>query len=133
MYGRHLLIDFYGCTFQNLDDRPLIERTLLTAAEKANATILNHFFHQFSPQGVSGAVIIAESHISIHTWPEKGYAALDLFTCGDTMSPETAIEVLKDVFQPSHTQIRDYERGRIEHADMEIRPEINSSRDMRDR
>lgn len=111
MYGRHLLIDFYDCTGRLLNDPKLVEETLLKSAEVAKATILEHCFHQFAPQGVSGVVVIAESHISIHTWPEEGYAAIDIFTCGQAMRPEAAIALMKAVFEPAHVDIKDLQRG----------------------
>ncbi|MCD6443029.1 MAG: adenosylmethionine decarboxylase, partial [Thermotogae bacterium] len=81
--GRHLLAEFYDCDPNILRDLETIREYLKEAAEVANATIVNWTFHQFSPQGVSGVVVIAESHLAIHTWPEYRYAAVDLFTCGE--------------------------------------------------
>lgn len=94
--GRHILAEFWGCNPDRLDDCAHIEQTMLDAARRAEATIITHSFHQFAPQGVSGAVIIAESHLSIHTWPELGYAAVDLFTCGKELAGEAALTTLRD-------------------------------------
>ena len=80
--GIHLLADLYGCPQNRLSDPGWLDGKLVAAADEAGATVVNSSFHHFSPQGVSGVVIIAESHITIHTWPEIGYAALDVFTCG---------------------------------------------------
>jgi S-adenosylmethionine decarboxylase proenzyme len=80
--GRHLLIELHDCDHAALAASAAVERAMLAAATRARATVLGHHFHQFAPHGVSGVVIIAESHISIHTWPEHAYAAVDIFTCG---------------------------------------------------
>ena len=82
--GRHILIEFYNCNEEILASPELIEKHMNKAAKIANATIVNSVFHHFNPYGVSGAVIISESHLAIHTWPEYGYAAVDVFTCGDS-------------------------------------------------
>lgn len=106
--GVHLLIDLWGA--QNLNSPQEIEKVLRNCAIKAGATILHSHIHHFSPQGVSGVVVLAESHISIHTWPERNYAALDVFMCGDC-NPYEAIAVLKDYFKPSNIQITENKRG----------------------
>lgn len=80
--ARHLIAELYGCPFQSLDDLEGIRRAMLEAAEVVGATVLKDAFHPFEPDGVSGVVVIAESHLSIHTWPHRGYAAVDIFTCG---------------------------------------------------
>jgi S-adenosylmethionine decarboxylase len=92
--GQHLLVEYLGCDQTILDDRPRIESLMKKAARAANATIVNAVFHTYSPQGVSGVVVIEESHLSIHTWPEHGYAAVDFFTCGKCF-PDIAYEVLR--------------------------------------
>jgi len=81
--GHHLLIELHGCDLECLDSVPEVERILTEAADLAGATIVNSAFHHFSPYGVTGVLVIAESHIAAHTWPEYGYAAIDCFTCGD--------------------------------------------------
>ena len=107
--GTHLLIDLNDAT--NLDDIGHIERALKDAALAGGATILNVDLHHFEPNGgVSGVVVLAESHISIHTWPERDYAALDVFMCGDA-EPHNAIPVLKQAFEPSSVQVGDHKRG----------------------
>lgn len=85
--GRHVLAELYDCSEEVLNDPGLIEKIMVKAAVEAGADVRQVAFHKFSPQGVSGVVIISESHLAIHTWPELNYAALDVFTCGDTVNP----------------------------------------------
>lgn len=92
-FGRHLLVEYRGCLADRLDNQDFVESLMRRAAEAAGATIVQSAFHRFSPQGVSGVVVIQESHLSIHTWPESGYAAVDFYTCGDCL-PDAAHEVL---------------------------------------
>jgi S-adenosylmethionine decarboxylase len=92
--GRHLLVELHDCDKEALNDLGFLRNVMLDAAIGCGAVVLGDSFHHFSPQGVSGVVIIAESHLSIHTWPEYGYAAVDVFTCGTTVQPEKAAEVL---------------------------------------
>ncbi len=120
--GTHLLLDMVGCSFQLLDDIDQVRSLLLKAATEARATVLGHSFHKFSPQGVSGVVVIAESHISIHTWPEQGYAALDIFTCGDHAMPYRAVEFLIDAFAPKYHQLRENIRGIPPVRESELNP-----------
>ena len=94
--GKHVIAEFSGC--RNLNDKAFIQRALEDAARACGATVVNSMFHTFSPQGVTGVVLLAESHISIHTWPEMGYAAVDVFTCG-SLWPEKAVDYLKEAFQ----------------------------------
>jgi S-adenosylmethionine decarboxylase len=109
--GKHLIIDLWEC--QQLDNLSFIEQTLRDATEIASATLLHIHLHHFTPNGgVSGIAVLAESHISIHTWPEHGYAALDIFMCGNT-HPEKAVELLKHRFQPQRTDINTHLRGVI--------------------
>jgi S-adenosylmethionine decarboxylase len=109
--GMHLLIDLWGAT--NLADPELIDRSLREAAEVAGATLLHSHFHHFSPNGgVSGVVVLAESHISIHTWPERDFAAVDIFMCG-ACDPYKAIPVLKAAFKPTTINLGEQRRGLI--------------------
>lgn len=112
--GRHILIELTGCEAARLDDVGVIEDAMRTAASEAGATIVQSTFHQFSPIGVSGVVVIQESHLAIHTWPEYGYAAVDLFTCGEQLEPWKAFEWLKSVFQAKHHSCLELHRGPIE-------------------
>lgn len=114
--GDHFLIELYDCHEHILDDEDRIRTVLLEAARQAGATIIDQRFHKFAPQGVSGVIVIAESHLSIHTWPELGYAALDFFTCGDTMNMENAFELLREVFQPGDMEVRRVQRGVLDPA-----------------
>ena len=93
---------------------------MVSAAKKAKATIVETSFHKFSPLGISGVVVIAESHLSIHTWPEYGYAALDIFTCGDVLKPEVAAKHLIDKFQSKDPSIVEMKRGTFIHGDRKL-------------
>lgn len=108
--ARHLLVEFHGCDVTVLDDKSRIESLMVGAAKAAGATVVGSMFHTFTPQGVSGVVVIEESHLSIHTWPEHGYAAVDFFTCGDCL-PEKAREVLADALTAERTETMEVERG----------------------
>lgn len=106
--GLHLLIDFWGA--KNLTDQSLIERTLRKAAKDCSATVLNIMLHSFGENaGITGVVILAESHISIHTWPETGYAAIDIFMCG-SCDPYKALPTLKEAFLPEKAKVTDFRR-----------------------
>lgn len=107
--GKHLLLDFWGA--KNLSNLKLIKNALIDAAKSCNATILDTKMHSFgSEKGVTGVVILAESHISIHTWPETEFCAIDVFMCGDC-DAENAIEPLKKLFDPAKVKIQRYLRG----------------------
>ena len=109
--GTHLIIDLWGAT--NLTDPDHIDAVLREAAEISGATILHGHFHHFSPNGgVSGVLVLAESHISIHTWPERDYAALDIFMCGEC-DPYKAIPVLRKGFGPERVQLAEHKRGLV--------------------
>ena len=114
--GRHLILEFYGVSPGILDGIDKVREALLAAAREAGATIKGDFFHKFTPQGVSGVVIIAESHISIHTWPELEYAAVDIFTCGEKADPWKAYRFLMEVFKPKATRVLELDRGIVEEA-----------------
>lgn len=106
--GTHLLIDLWGAT--NLNSPQQIEEVLKECAIVCGATILHSHMHHFAPQGVSGVIVLAESHISIHTWPERQYASLDIFMCG-TCNPYQSIEILNKYFKPSSVQVSEHKRG----------------------
>ncbi|MBS4032613.1 MAG: S-adenosylmethionine decarboxylase proenzyme [Clostridiales bacterium] len=112
--GRHVLAEFYGCPTEILNDIQKIERTMVDAALEAGAEIREVAFHKFSPQGVSGVVVISESHLAIHTWPELGYAAVDVFTCGDTVDPWVSCNYLKDHFSAERLSAQEIKRGIFE-------------------
>ena len=92
--GKHCILELYECDTGKLNDEAFIRTTLSTAAKSAGATLINLITHHFEPQGVTGLALLAESHISIHTWPESRYAAVDVFTCGDHTMPEKACEFI---------------------------------------
>ncbi|MCC2111542.1 MAG: adenosylmethionine decarboxylase [Hyphomicrobiales bacterium] len=107
--GTHLIIDLIDAEF--LDDLAHIERTLIDCVDTAGATLLHIHLHHFTPNGgVSGVAVLAESHISIHSWPENGYAALDVFMCG-AARPELCIDVLRTAFNPRRVVVKDLLRG----------------------
>jgi len=92
--GRHCILELYECDHAKLNDEAFIRTTITSSAKIAGATLINLVTHSFKPQGVTGLALLAESHISIHTWPEIGYAAIDVFTCGDHTMPEKACKLL---------------------------------------
>ena len=108
--GVHLIVDLHGA--RRLNDIDHIEATLRRCVEAANATLLHIHLHHFQPSGVSGVAVLAESHISIHTWPERGYAALDIFMCG-SCDPYKAIPVIRRAFEPGVVQLSEQKRGVI--------------------
>jgi len=112
--GTQIVAELYACDKVRLNDVAFIKQAMLTAAREAGATIVADTFHHFSPHGVSGAVIIAESHLSIHTWPEYGYAAVDLFTCGNTVDGEKAFLSLKQALDAEQVSTMELHRGLVE-------------------
>ncbi len=109
--GRHLLVDYYGCSSSVLNDPALLEKHLKAAVIKSGATIIESTFRTFEPYGVSGIIIIAESHFAIHTWPEYNFASIDFFTCGVDVDPNIANIYLKTVLSPVRTEIKEIARG----------------------
>lgn len=112
--GKHILVEFYNCDNQLLNSSHLIEEYMIKAAELAKATVVQSVFHTFNPWGVSGVVVIQESHLTIHTWPEYGYAAIDLFTCGEDVDPWIAFEYLKEKLKAEKTETTEINRGDVE-------------------
>ncbi len=112
--GAHLILDFWGAKY--LDDIELMERVLRKCVVKCCATLLHIHLHRFSPSGgISGVAVLAESHISVHTWPERNFAAFDIFMCGEA-KPEEAIAILKRAFSPEMMKITENLRGVSSHA-----------------
>lgn len=111
--GRHVLAEFYGCEFDTLNDIKLVEKIMVNAALEAGAEVREYVFHKFSPQGVSGVVVISESHLAIHTWPELGYAAVDVFTCGEKVDPWEACNYLTRNFRAKRVIAKEQKRGII--------------------
>ncbi len=109
--GRHLLLELKDCDREVLNDLSFLKGVLPAAASEAGATVLGESFHQFNPQGVSGVVVIAESHLFIHTWPEYGYAAVDIFTCGNSVEPEKAArKIIRELKAKNHSML-EIQRG----------------------
>ena len=109
--GTHLIVDLWDA--EGLDDIPMIEQTLRDSVTASGATLLHIHLHHFTPSGgVSGVAVLAESHISIHTWPERDYAALDIFMCG-AADPYAAIPVLEQAFKPGRTGVEELRRGKL--------------------
>ncbi|HZK12219.1 MAG TPA: adenosylmethionine decarboxylase [Atribacterota bacterium] len=109
--GNHLLIELYDCDTNSINDVIKIEKLLLKSVKISGATALNSTFHKFSPHGVSGIVVISESHFSIHTWPEYGYCALDIFTCGTEIKSEKALDFLKKELGVGSISVTEVKRG----------------------
>lgn len=109
--GRHVLAEIYGCDFNILNDIKKVEEIMVNAALEAGAEIREVVFHKFSPQGISGVVVISESHLAIHTWPELGYAAVDVFTCGENVNPWDACNYLTENFGSGHMTATEIKRG----------------------
>ena len=109
--GKHLLLELKDCDKGVLNDLGFLRKVLLSATKEAGAIVLGKSFHQFSPQGVSGMVLIAESHLFLHTWPEYGYAAVDIFTCGDPVKPELAAELLIKKLGAKNPSVIEVSRG----------------------
>jgi S-adenosylmethionine decarboxylase len=106
--GVHLIIDLHGAS--GLDDIDLVETTLRRCVDVAGATLLHIHVHHFQPNGVSGVAVLAESHISIHTWPDAGYAALDVFMCGKA-DPDACVPVLREAFKAESVEVNEILRG----------------------
>jgi S-adenosylmethionine decarboxylase len=109
--GIHLLIDLYGAS--HLSDIAYIEKTMRQCVEASGATLLHIHLHRFEPDGVSGVAVLAESHISVHTWPESRYAAFDVFMCGDT-HPEVCIEIMREAFKAERADVQEILRGEVD-------------------
>ena len=108
--GRHILVEYYNCDSEILKDPAFIESQMKQAALEAKATIVESVFHHFNPWGVSGAVIVEESHLTIHTWPEYGFASADFFTCGD-IDPWKSFEFLENVLKAEFSESVEIPRG----------------------
>jgi len=109
--GRHMLLELFSCDEKVLDDLAVIETFMKEAARVSGATIVESVFHRFQPHGISGVVVVAESHLAIHTWPEYGYAAVDFFTCGPGIDYWQAHNYLKQAFAAEDSEVREIERG----------------------
>jgi len=110
--GRHLLLELYECEFDLLNDLERLEKILVSVVNDAGATLIDTRFHRFSPYGVSGVVVIAESHITIHTWPEHNYAAIDVFTCDHSIDYEFVERILVERFEAGEHETQTIGRGK---------------------
>ena len=111
--GTHLLLELRRCNEVLLDDAQYIEEAMIGAAREAGATIVGKSFHKFNPRGVTGIVAISESHLAIHTWPEHGYAAVDIFTCGSTFQPHKASRVIITRLDSKESSTTELQRGPV--------------------
>ena len=109
--GRHLLLELHDCNAEVLHSLETVKTAMVEAAKRAEATIVDVVFHEFNPFGISGVVVIAESHLSIHTWPEYRYAAVDIFSCGTTLKPAEAASYLVEQFGASRASCVEVSRG----------------------
>ena len=109
--SKHILIELYRCDFEKLNDESFLRCALNRAAKLAKATVLNLISNKFEPQGVTAIALLAESHISIHTWPESNYSAVDIFTCGQNMLPELASQYLIEALKAEEHSLRIIQRN----------------------
>lgn len=114
--GQHSLLDLHDCDSNALKNTAAIRATMLNAVRRGGGTIVNDTFHTFSPHGVSGVVVIAESHVTIHTWPEHSYAAVDIFSCGISLNHTLIAEILKDALNATRTDLKTFPRGTMSSA-----------------
>ncbi len=126
--GAHLLIELKDCNPATLKNLEEVRDALVSAAKIAKATIVDISFHEFNPFGISGMVVIAESHLSIHTWPEYSYAAVDIFTCGDVIKPEEAAAYLIERFESKSPSIVEMKRGILSHENVQLPHKVHGSR-----
>jgi S-adenosylmethionine decarboxylase len=125
--GTHLLVELRDCNPEILKDLKKVKNALVSAAKEAKATIVDISFHEFNPFGISGMVVIAESHLSIHTWPEYAYAAVDIFTCGDIIKPEVAASFLIEKFESRSPSIVELKRGILSHVNKKLPHKITDA------
>lgn len=118
--GTHLLVELRDCNPGVLNNLEKVRSIMVSAAKDAKATIVDVSFHEFNPFGISGVVVIAESHLSIHTWPEYDYAAVDIFTCGDIIKPEVAASYLIRAFGSKSPSIVEMKRGILSHENLKL-------------
>lgn len=109
--GRHLLLELFDCDSDAINSLEAVKGALIEAAKRAQATIVDVVFHEFNPFGISGVVVIAESHLSIHTWPEYRYAAVDIFSCGEVLQPEIAANYIIEQFGAERASVVEMQRG----------------------
>ena len=125
--GSHLLVELRDCNPEIIRNLQQVTDAMVSAAKKAKATIVDVSFHEFNPFGISGMVVIAESHLSIHTWPEYAYAAVDIFTCGDVIRPELAAQYLIEKFESRNPSIVEMKRGLISHRNEKLPHKVSDA------
>jgi len=125
--GTNLLVELRECNHEILKSLEKVRNALVSAAREAKATIVDISFHEFNPFGISGVVVIAESHLTIHTWPEYNYAAVDIFTCGDTIKPEVAASYLIRQFESKNPSIVEMKRGILSHTNEKLPHKVMSA------
>lgn len=121
--GKHLLIELYDCNSELLDNLEWVKATLVEGAKRARATIVDVVFHEFNPFGVSGVVVIAESHLAIHTWPEYRYAAVDIFSCGEALRGSEAASYVIEQFGAARVSMVEMQRGVFLSGAIPVSPE----------
>ena len=109
--GTHVLCDFYDCSPEKISDNEAIEQVIIRAINESGACIVEPKLYYFEPYGLTGVVIITESHFSIHTWPEYKYVAIDYFTCSNKIEIDKTIEILKEYFEPDKVELKEIKRG----------------------
>ncbi|KSU83687.1 adenosylmethionine decarboxylase [Fictibacillus enclensis] len=109
--GRHVIAELWGCNSEKLNDMKFIEETFVDAALRAGAEVREVAFHKFAPHGVSGVVIISESHLTIHSFPEHGYASIDVYTCGDRIDPNVAADYISQALEANSRENLEVPRG----------------------
>ncbi len=127
--GTHLLVELRECNPEILNSIEKVRSIMVSAAKDAKATIVDVSFHEFNPFGISGVVVIAESHLTIHTWPEYDYAAVDIFTCGDIIKPEVAASYLIRELECKNPSIVEMKRGILSHENVKLPHKASSSTD----
>jgi S-adenosylmethionine decarboxylase len=120
-------VELRECNPEILKSLKKVRNALVSAAKEAKATIVDISFHEFNPFGISGVVVIAESHLTVHTWPEYGYAAIDIFTCGDVIKPEVAASYLIRQFESKSPSIVEMKRGILSHTNERLPHKVSSS------
>ncbi len=124
--GKHLTVDMYGCSFESLNNLDFIKNIMLSAVKEANMTLLEYSAFKFEPQGLTAFALLSESHMSIHTYPELGYAAIDVFTCGAHSRPDKAVATLKSFLKPEKTKTTHIKRGDFG-SEKDMKPKIKIS------
>lgn len=125
--GRHLLLELLECNPEILKDLTKVRNAMVSAAKKAKAKIVDISFHEFNPFGISGLIVMAETHLTIHTWPEYGYAAVDIFTCGDVIKPEIAASYIIEYLECKDPSIVEMKRGLLSHKNKKLPHKVSAA------